>query len=439
MERSQMDKVLKEQNFQSSGICDTSECAIEVGKLLGVQNIIVGTLSKVGETYTVSTRLINVQTGEVLKSTTHNTSTKVDAILTEIVPIIADELSGATPLIDTTSKLQAAATALPAAPLADTTPKLQVTAPLASSLPAVFDTTALGKTHHLKSDPQASSLYRSPRKAFFYSLIIPGAGQAYVGHWGRGAAFLAVDLTLGFGWWYYAIHKSDEEMNKAHTYADKNWSSKKYESTYYSIDSALKSSKADTNVFSTLNSSRSSLCASIYGTGSSLYSYCNDISNANYGAHLDTMSKDINPSNRNFHDATTFYSLVGDQNEFVTGWSDAAAPDVIALQSYYDVLADGNPDTKPTTLYPFGTSNMQSVYNSMRSKSNDYARLQKWFLGGMLLNHLAAALDAALLAQSSNRRLYEMETRWWENVHVWGGLAWNSNTPTTQVQTWIDF
>jgi len=345
----------------------------------------------------------------------------------------------AQPLAPLTDTAQQAATALPAAPLADTTPKLQVTAPLASSLPAVFDTTALGKTHHLKSDPQASSLYRSPRKAFFYSLIIPGAGQAYVGHWGRGAAFLAVDLTLGFGWWYYAIHKSDEEMNKAHTYADKNWSSKKYESTYYSIDSALKSSKADTNVFSTLNSSRSSLCASIYGTGSSLYSYCNDISNANYGAHLDTMSKDINPSNRNFHDATTFYSLVGDQNEFVTGWSDAAAPDVIALQSYYDVLADGNPDTKPTTLYPFGTSNMQSVYNSMRSKSNDYARLQKWFLGGMLLNHLAAALDAALLAQSSNRRLYEMETRWWENVHVWGGLAWNSNTPTTQVQTWIDF
>jgi len=341
------------------------------------------------------------------------------------------------PLADTTSKLQAAAVPLPAAPLADTTPKLQATAPLASPLPAIFDTAALGKTHHLKSDPQASSLYRSPRKAFFYSLIIPGAGQAYVGRWGRGAVFLAVDLTLGFGWWYYAIHKSDEETNKAHAYANNNWSSKKYETAYDSIYNILNSTK-DTSVFTTLNSSRSSLCASIYGTGSSLYSYCNDITNANYGAHLDTMSKDINPSNRNFHDATTFYSLVGDQNEFVTGWSDASAPDVSVLKSYYEALADGNPDTQPSTSYPFGTSNMQSVYNSMRSKSNDYARLQKWFLGGMLLNHLAAALDAALLAQSSNRHLYEMETRWWENVHIWGGLAWSS-TPTTQVQTWIDF
>lgn len=343
----------------------------------------------------------------------------------------------AQPLAPRTDTAQQAATSLPAAPLADTTPKLQVTAPLASPLPAVFDTAALGKTHHLKSDPQASSLYRSPRKAFFYSLIIPGAGQAYVGHWGRGAAFLAVDLTLGFGWWYYAIHKSDEEMDKAHAYAGKNWSSKKYETTYDSIYNILNSTK-DTSVFTTLNSSRSNLCSSIYGTGSSLYNYCNDITDANYGAHLDTMSKNINPSNRNFHDATTFYSLVGDQNEFVTGWSDASAPDVSVMKSYYELLDDGNPDTKPTTSYPFGTSNMQGVYNSMRNKSNDYARMQKWFLGGMLLNHLAAALDAALLAQSSNRRLYEMETRWWENVHIWGGLAWN-NAPTTQVQTWIDF
>jgi hypothetical protein len=341
---------------------------------------------------------------------------------------------------DSTAPRDSSASPAAAAPLADTTPKLQVVVPAPAPL-AAFDTAALGRTRHLKSDPQASSLYRSPRKAFFYSLLLPGAGQAYVGHWGRGAVFLATDLALGFGWWYYAIHKSDEEMDNAHDYANKNWSSKKYESAYQSTYKTLSSGTYDTNIFSTVNSSRSTLCASIYGASSPLYNYCNDgpvSANANYGAHFDTMSKDITPANRSFRNSDEFYSLIGDQNEFVTGWSDAAAPNVLDLQSYYSALADGNADTKPATLYPFGTSNMQNIYNSMRNKSNDYARMQKWFLGGMLLNHLAAALDAALLAQSSNRRLYEMESRWWENVHVWGGLAWNG-APATQVQTWIEF
>jgi curli biogenesis system outer membrane secretion channel CsgG len=48
MERSQMESILKEQGFQKSGACDGSECAVEVGKLLSVDHMVVGTVAKVG-------------------------------------------------------------------------------------------------------------------------------------------------------------------------------------------------------------------------------------------------------------------------------------------------------------------------------------------------------------------------------------------------------
>ena len=68
VERGKMEEVLKEQAFQQTG-CTSSECAVEVGKLLSVQKIIVGSISKVGNVFSVSCRLVSVETGEILKVT----------------------------------------------------------------------------------------------------------------------------------------------------------------------------------------------------------------------------------------------------------------------------------------------------------------------------------------------------------------------------------
>ena len=47
VERNQMDEILNEQGFQQSG-CTSSECAAEVGALLGVQNMVSGSFGKLG-------------------------------------------------------------------------------------------------------------------------------------------------------------------------------------------------------------------------------------------------------------------------------------------------------------------------------------------------------------------------------------------------------
>ena len=71
LERGKMDEVLKEQGFQQVG-CITSECAVQVGRMLGVQQMVAGSIGKVGTVYTVSARIFDVETGKILKSANYD-------------------------------------------------------------------------------------------------------------------------------------------------------------------------------------------------------------------------------------------------------------------------------------------------------------------------------------------------------------------------------
>ncbi len=64
LERSQMKAILDEQGFQQSG-CTSTECAVEAGQLLNVEQMITGSVSRVGQIYSVEVRLINVETGKI--------------------------------------------------------------------------------------------------------------------------------------------------------------------------------------------------------------------------------------------------------------------------------------------------------------------------------------------------------------------------------------
>ena len=62
VERGMMEEVLQEQGFQQTG-CTSEEYAVEVGQLLGVQNMIGGSIGRVGDTFTIDARMISVQSG----------------------------------------------------------------------------------------------------------------------------------------------------------------------------------------------------------------------------------------------------------------------------------------------------------------------------------------------------------------------------------------
>lgn len=68
MERSQMSQILKEQAFQQSGACDGGSCAVEIGKILSVDRILVGSVGRIGDAWALNLRLVRVETGEVIQS-----------------------------------------------------------------------------------------------------------------------------------------------------------------------------------------------------------------------------------------------------------------------------------------------------------------------------------------------------------------------------------
>ena len=69
VERNQMDEILSEQGFQQSG-CTSSECAAEVGALLGVQNMVSGAFGKLGNSYTIDAKMFSVETGATVRAVT---------------------------------------------------------------------------------------------------------------------------------------------------------------------------------------------------------------------------------------------------------------------------------------------------------------------------------------------------------------------------------
>ena len=65
VEREMMTKILEEQKFQTSG-CVTEECAVEIGQMIGVSQIVAGSVSKIESFYSLNVRLIDVETGKIL-------------------------------------------------------------------------------------------------------------------------------------------------------------------------------------------------------------------------------------------------------------------------------------------------------------------------------------------------------------------------------------
>jgi len=70
VDRANMDKLLAEAGFQQLSGCTEAECAVQMGKLLNVQWMAVGSVSKLMDTYYITVNLVEVETGKIIAS--HN-------------------------------------------------------------------------------------------------------------------------------------------------------------------------------------------------------------------------------------------------------------------------------------------------------------------------------------------------------------------------------
>jgi len=93
VERGQMENILQEQGLQQTG-CISSECAVEVGQALGAQLLVSGSISKIGTIYSIAAKILDVETGEVIKSANYRYRGEDIGELLEGMADIATQLTG---------------------------------------------------------------------------------------------------------------------------------------------------------------------------------------------------------------------------------------------------------------------------------------------------------------------------------------------------------
>lgn len=275
--------------------------------------------------------------------------------------------------------------------------------------------------------------YRSPKKALFMSLVIPGLGQAYVGqtafNYARAAAYLLIDVSLGAAWYQYVVVKHDRQVKRYRQFADENWSLSKYEDSLSQRFGAA-SSKSSAEDFQKANGLRSYYCGTIIqqdgsSTSRNLYLGCDayDTSDAfdpqlgefrRFYSDANLTAQQIGQQRAAFRDVFEFYEIIGKEQEFIQGWKDV---EVRAL-----------PDTGIDAR-----SEARNQYVSMRQRAERYSKMQANFIGGIVANHIVSAIDAALAARIHNRNLYETEHAWYDRLRLNSRIAFQD----VDLQSWV--
>jgi hypothetical protein len=101
-----MDNILKEQGFQKSGACNEEQCLVEMGRLLGVQFMVSGSIGSVGKLLVLNFRVIDVESGKITRALSRDVQGGAEQII-KLLPAVADEIVGA----ETGGRGEASATA----------------------------------------------------------------------------------------------------------------------------------------------------------------------------------------------------------------------------------------------------------------------------------------------------------------------------------------
>jgi TolB-like protein len=184
LERAQINKALSEQRFQQSGVID-EKSATEIGKILGADLIIIGSVVKIGSSYTINSRLIDIKTGE---ATLGKNVTGSDLnLLTNLSRTLIDKLFG-------TPKKEVQL--LPSLPATTYQPRM----PSSSRTGAV--NWGNGKAYFFKSNHyirydiasgRADSDYPKPINAQTWPGVVWTDGIDAVVNWGNGKAYFFRD------------------------------------------------------------------------------------------------------------------------------------------------------------------------------------------------------------------------------------------------------
>ena len=196
--------------------------------------------------------------------------------------------------------------------------------------------------------------YKLPKRAMFFSALIPGAGELYAKSYIKAGAFFLAEVV---SWMVYGNYtgKGNDQEKKFQNYADAHW---------------------DPNVWLDWRQN-----------------YTRGIDDA----HDTTMVKYLSGDKS----ATTeqqYYEMIGKYPAFYSGWDFV---NYYQNQSEFDAIDMDSIEVKQRASSDIG------FYMDMRDKSNKFFRLARTATNYVIVNHILSAIDAAWTAKRRNNRLLE--------------------------------
>ncbi|MDZ7264475.1 MAG: hypothetical protein ONB16_07815 [candidate division KSB1 bacterium] len=194
--------------------------------------------------------------------------------------------------------------------------------------------------------------YKLPKRALFFSALIPGAGEMYVGSYLKAAAFFMVEVSA---WTFYAVYnqKGKDKEKEFQQFADENWDPMAWLAWYESAPKELR----------------------------------DRFTHASHMAELIDQNKKTQQ----------YYEMIGKYSEFVVGWQGVPRD----LDYDFDKIVD----------YRKNNCQIADDYMKQRAKSNDLFAQARTGTTIAMLNHLLSAIDAAWTAKQHNNRLVKTSLR----------------------------
>ncbi len=196
--------------------------------------------------------------------------------------------------------------------------------------------------------------YKLPKRALFFSALLPGTGELYTKSYIKAGAFFLAEVAA---WMLYGNYtsKGNKQEDKYQQFADEHW---------------------DSDVWLAWRAN-----------------YQESIDDA----HDSTMVKYLSGDKT----ATTeqqYYEMIGKYPAFFAGWDFV---DYYQNQSTYDTI-----DMDSIEVLQRASSDIGN-YMDMRDKSNKFFRLARTATNYVIVNHILSAIDAAWTAKRHNNRLLE--------------------------------
>ncbi|MFH1760063.1 MAG: hypothetical protein ABIA63_03080 [bacterium] len=90
--KKQVNEILFEQGFKSSEVCTTHECMVETGKIIGVEQIVVGSVALDRGVFNIDAWILDVETGKTVRDVHQKKKCNMEYFLIKVIPKTAQQL-----------------------------------------------------------------------------------------------------------------------------------------------------------------------------------------------------------------------------------------------------------------------------------------------------------------------------------------------------------